>query len=165
MAYIRLIKSSWNYIINGFAVKVHFNSNLESLVLSICAESELSNQHELLAITFYPCLLFFMWLLNMELQHLHNGCLLYKVTELPITVICLIVFFFCYACFFRNINFPQLLRAVSTNKHNYHRTQIFSTAKIYVNICITEMNKSHLDHKLITGKSRAGHCIGTYRIL
>ena len=120
VAYIRMIKSSWNYIMNGFGGMVHFNSNLKSLVLSICAESGLNNQHELLAITFFPCLLFSMWLLNMELQHLDNGCLLYKVTELPITVICLIVCFSCYACFFRNIHFLQLWRAVPANKHNYH---------------------------------------------
>ena len=33
------------------------------------------------------------------------------------------------------------------------RTQILSAAKIYVNICIVEMNKGHLDYKLLTSKS------------
>ena len=38
----------------------------------------------------------------MELQHLDNGCLLHKVTELPITVICLVVFFFYYVIFWKH---------------------------------------------------------------
>lgn len=59
VAYIRIVKSSWKYTIGicGGSYtfgKIVFNDCLESLVLSVCAESGLSHQHGLLtSITFF----------------------------------------------------------------------------------------------------------------
>ena len=142
----------WGRYIFG---KIVYTNCLESSVLSICAESELRPQQEGLTITNFFLVSYLPWLLNIELQYLDNRCLLHKVTELPITVICLIVFFFYYV-FFRNINFPQL-RDSSIHLYTWLslRTRIVSTGKIYVSmhIVLIEMNKRHLDYKLMTSKS------------
>ena len=89
----------WGRYIFG---KIVYNNYFESLILSICAESEQRNQLEVLTIINFFLVSYSPWLLNMELQLLDNGCLLHKVTELPITVICLVVFFFYYVIFWKH---------------------------------------------------------------